>query len=424
MLSVLFPWCGPGSNRRHKDFQSFALPTELPHHQLACANGLQKYRFIGKKAKNTLFYATQHLICRFCSIFKQKLHLLKHLKYLNSFIFYVAAYVSFNSYGFASWTLLILSWIVIPGTELLIKPDNKNLAEAEENLAKADKLYDYMLHFVVVLQVATLFYFLRSMQDPNLSTWNVIARVGSMGMLCGIFGINVAHELGHRNNSYEQWLAKTLLLTSMYTHFFIEHNKGHHKNVATPQDPSSARYNEWVYAFYLRTISLTYVHAWKISNAEVKKKGKPFFSIHNEMLVLQTLQLLLIVIIGLVFSWVGIMYFLIAAFIGILLLETVNYIEHYGLQRKKTSETSYERALPKHSWNSNHVLGRIMLFELTRHSDHHYLASRKYQILKHHDEAPQLLTGYPGSMLLALVPPLWCALMNNQIKKLNLQTEQ
>jgi alkane 1-monooxygenase len=347
--------------------------------------------------------------------------LLKHLKYLNSFIFYALAYISFNSTGIACWSVLILSWIVIPCLELLIKPDNKNLAEAEENLAKQDKLYDYMLHAVVFLQVPTLFYFLYSLQQPDLTTLDIIGRVGGMGMLCGVFGINVAHELGHRNNTYEQWLAKILLLTSMYSHFFIEHNKGHHKNVATPKDPSSARYNEWVYAFYIRTISLTYAHAWKISADEVKKKGKSFFSLNNEMLVLQLLQLTLIVIIGVCFSWVGILYFLAAAFIGILLLETVNYIEHYGLQRKKTSETSFERTMPHHSWNSNHVLGRIMLFELTRHSDHHYMASRKYQILKHHVETPQLPTGYPGSMLLALVPPIWFAVMNNQIKKLNLR---
>ena len=112
------------------------------------------------------------------------------------------------------------------------------------------------------------------------------------------------------------------------------------------------------------------------------------------------------------------MYFLLAAFIGILLLETVNYIEHYGLQRKETTTGKYERALPQHSWNSSHVLGRLMLFELSRHSDHHYLASRKYQVLQHHENAPQLPTGYPGSMILALLPPAWFYIMNRRIKKM------
>jgi alkane 1-monooxygenase len=112
------------------------------------------------------------------------------------------------------------------------------------------------------------------------------------------------------------------------------------------------------------------------------------------------------------------LYFLAAAFMGILLLETVNYIEHYGLQRKSTDNNKFERALPKHSWNSNHPIGRMMLFELSRHSDHHYLASRKYQILQHHQNAPQLPTGYPGSMLLSLLPPLWFTIMNKKIKAL------
>ena len=113
------------------------------------------------------------------------------------------------------------------------------------------------------------------------------------------------------------------------------------------------------------------------------------------------------------------LYFLAAATIGFLLLETVNYIEHYGLQRSQKSDGKYERAMPQHSWNSNHILGRLMLFELSRHSDHHYLASRKYQILQHHEDAPQLPTGYPGSMILALVPPLWFYVMNKKIKQLS-----
>jgi alkane 1-monooxygenase len=109
--------------------------------------------------------------------------------------------------------------------------------------------------------------------------------------------------------------------------------------------------------------------------------------------------------------------FLGAAFMGMLMLETVNYIEHYGLQRKLGASGQYERAMPHHSWNSDHVVGRLMLFELSRHSDHHYLASRKYQVLRHHDNAPQMPTGYPGMMLLALVPPLWFSIMHKKIKE-------
>ena len=237
-----------------------------------------------------------------------------------------------------------------------------------------------------------------------------------MGLLCGTFGINVGHELGHRVNAFEQVLAKASLLTSLYMHFFIEHNKGHHKNVATPHDPSSARFNEPVYLFYFRTIIFSYLSAWKIANEEMKKKGHNL--LQNEMLQAHVIQFAFVVLILFSFGFTITVYFLLAALMGILLLETVNYIEHYGLQRKESAEGKYERAMPHHSWNSNHILGRLMLFELSRHSDHHYLASRKYQILKNHDDAPQLPTGYPGSMLLSLLPPVWFYVMNRRIKKL------
>lgn len=339
-------------------------------------------------------------------------------KYASPLIVYVMAWVAFTSYGWLTWLPMIYAWVFLPVMELFIRPDEKNLTAAEEELAKKDRIYDYLLYIIVLLQFAALFEFLHSMQNQLLLWWEIAGRVCSMGLLCGTFGINVAHELGHRVNKYEQVLAKALLLTSLYMHFFIEHNKGHHKNVATPEDPSSARYNEPVYSFYFRTIILSYISAWKIANVEMRKNGYPVLHWKNEMLQAQVIQLLFVTAIFLLSGWLITLYFLIAATIGFLLLETVNYIEHYGLQRKQTSEGKYERAMPQHSWNSNHILGRLMLFELSRHSDHHYLASRKYQVLQHHEQAPQLPTGYPGSMILALFPPLWFYVMNRKIKRL------
>jgi alkane 1-monooxygenase len=312
----------------------------------------------------------------------------------------------------------MIAWGFIPLMELMIKPDPKNMSAAEEELVKADKVYDTMLYLIVVLQFAALYMFLQSMRTGDLSWVDTAGRIWVMGMLCGTFGINVGHELGHRVNKFEQTLAKMLLLTSLYMHFFIEHNKGHHKNVATPQDPSSARYGEWVYTFYFRTVFFSYLSAWHIANTDAQKKGHAAFSIYNEMLLFHIIQAAFVAIIFFVFSPLATLYFLIAALIGILLLETVNYIEHYGLQRKQTGTGCYERTMPVHSWNSNHVIGRLMLFELSRHSDHHYLASRKYQVLRHHDEAPQMPTGYPGMMILSLVPPAWFFVMNKRVKAL------
>jgi alkane 1-monooxygenase len=341
----------------------------------------------------------------------------KAFKYTTPFIVYLLAWLSFTHTGWWCWLALLYAWLLIPLTELVLKPNAANMEAAEEEMAKKDRTYDYILYGIVLLQYPVLIFFLFAMQQPDLSTADIVARVLTMGLLCGTFGINVGHELGHRTNTIEQFMAKALLLTSLYMHFFIEHNKGHHKHVATPDDPSSASYGQSLYAFWIRTITGTYSSAWAIAADDLKKQALPAWHWKNEMLQFQILQLL--VIIGIYFTFGGtiLLYFIGAAITGILLLETVNYIEHYGLRRKQTADGKYERAMPAHSWNSNHVIGRLMLFELSRHSDHHYLASRKYQILRHHDNAPQMPTGYPGMMILSLFPPAWFYVMHKAIKK-------
>ena len=354
---------------------------------------------------------------------------IRAFKYLSPLIIYIGAFWSFSTTGWQIWMPLIWAWVIIPLAELFIKPIPANMGIAEEELAKKDKTYDILLYLIVILQYSLLIKFcIAMMQDAGVMTWqDITGRIWVMGLLCGTFGINVGHELGHRVNKFEQTLAKALLLTSLYMHFFTEHNKGHHKRVATPEDPSSARYGEPVYTFYFRTIIFSYISAWYIANDETRKKarlndtvgqGKPAFSLYNEMVQFTLIQIAFLGLIFFVFSWLITLYFIAAAFIGILLLETVNYIEHYGLQRRLSGEGKYERTLPSHSWNSNHVIGRLMLFELSRHSDHHYLASRKYQVLRHHDDSPQMPTGYPGMMILSLFPPAWFYIMNRRIKKL------
>jgi alkane 1-monooxygenase len=343
---------------------------------------------------------------------------IKYLKYTNPVLFYFLALISFKNDGFWCWLTVIYAFVVVPSLEVLIKPDQTNMDIAEEEMAKDDRIYDYLLYVVVLLQLPMLFFFLFSFDTSGLTTIDVVGRILTMGILCGTFGINVGHELGHRKDKFEQLLAKISLLSSLYMHFFIEHNRGHHKNVATYKDPSSARYNEVIYLFYFRTIIRSYQSAWNIANNEVTKKGKSVFSLNNEMIQFHFVQAIFLMIIYLSFGAAITLYFFAAAFVGILLLETVNYIEHYGLQRKEIGGGKFERTMPYHSWNSNHILGRLMLFELSRHSDHHYLATRKYQILRHHPNSPQLPSGYPGSMLIALFPPLWFYIMNKKINKL------
>ena len=334
------------------------------------------------------------------------------LAYITPIIVLFSLYTENN----LAFTAVFVLFVMIPFIELFTKGSTDNLSKIEEELEKENKVYDWMLYGLVPLQYLIMVYFLIQVSDESLPLSYKIGATTAYGMACGILGINAAHELGHRTTKHEQLMSKLLLLTTLYMHFFIEHNRGHHKNVSTDEDPASSRYGETVYAFYIRTILGSYSSAWHIESERLKKKNLAFWSINNEMLVYQLVQLILLILVGLIFGLKTLLFFIVGAFIGILLLETVNYIEHYGLKRKKKGDT-YERTMPIHSWNSNHPLGRLILLELSRHSDHHYMASRKYQILRHFDESPQMPTGYPGMLLLSLVPPLWFKVMHQRIDR-------
>lgn len=339
------------------------------------------------------------------------------MKYFSVLTIPATAIVAFHSTGWLSYLPLLYAFGLVPLVELLQAPDSRNLTEAEARQKSADPGYDLPLYIAVVIQYICLYIFLRSLATGDLNTSTLIGRTVSMGILCGILGINVAHELGHRPGKVDQFLSKILLMSSLYMHFIIEHNRGHHKHVSTEDDPASARYGESVYAFWARSIVFSYLSAWRLEALRLQKKQLPVLSWHNEMIIFQMAQMLLGAAILIFFGAKALMYFLAAALTGILLLETVNYIEHYGLRRKRRAEGGYERVMPHHSWNSDHLLGRLMLFELSRHSDHHYMASRKYQILRHHDRSPQMPTGYPGMMILALLPPIWFWVMHRQIDR-------
>ena len=341
----------------------------------------------------------------------------KFLKYFLALTVPLLAYFSFNGTGVITYAPMIEAFLLIPILELFFKPNSNNLSNAEEEMAKEDKSYDIVLYLLVPVIYFLLWEFLISMRE-TLTFSDRLGRILSMGLVCGGYGINVAHELGHRNNKFEQFLSKTLLLSSLYMHFFIEHNRGHHKRVSTKEDPSSARYGENIFSFWIRSVFTGYISAWNIEFSRLKRLKKFKFSLENEMLRFQLIQVLFVSSIYFVFGTQITIYFLFAAVMGFLLLETVNYIEHYGLQRKININGKYERVQPFHSWNSNHPVGRIMLFELSRHSDHHFNASRKYQVLKNHDNSPEMPTGYPGMMILSLIPPLWFYIMNKRIKKI------
>ncbi len=339
------------------------------------------------------------------------------LKYLLVLSLPILGAIAMCTQGLTTYLPLIEAFVLIPFLELFVKPNPKNLSEKEEQAFLKNPLFDVMLYLIVPVQFTLLLFFLFTIGDTSISITSRLGRLFAMGIACGVLGINVAHELGHRRKKFERYLGKSLLLTSLYMHFYIEHNRGHHKYFCTQRDPATARLGEAIYVFWFRSIYQTYLSAWRLEKDRLKKVGKSIFSLSNEMIIYHLVQAVFLLVITLIFGPFVLGQFLIAAAIGILLLESVNYIEHYGLMRNLNSNGHYERALPEHSWNSDHMLGRLMLFELSRHSDHHYITTKKYQVLAHHDDSPQLPTGYPGMILFALLPMFWIPYMNRRIEK-------
>lgn len=343
--------------------------------------------------------------------------MLKDLKYLLAFIPTACAYIAVLWGGAWSFAALIFAFGGIPLMELFTANDGDNHPAEQEDSRVVNRLFDVLLYLNVPLLFMLIWLYLNRISVGGLEIYEVVGMTFSVGIIIGTLGINVAHELGHRNTWHEKLMSKILLLSALYMHFFIEHNRGHHLHVATKEDPATSRYGETLYAFWIRSTFYSYLGAWKLEATRLNRAGQSVFSLNNEMLRFQLIQLAYLGTIAFVFGWQIMLLAIATAVVGFLQLETVNYIEHYGLQRKKMKNGRYEHVQPHHSWNSNHDMGRIFLYELTRHSDHHFKANRKYQVLRHFEKAPQLPTGYPGAMLMALVPPLWFGVMNPRVKR-------
>lgn len=343
----------------------------------------------------------------------------RDLKYLIAYILPFTGWMAVTMDGIYTYSALIFAFICIPLVEAFVPRSRDNLTAKEAKVKTSSLFFDMLLYLNVPIVYALLYLALHRVSNDVLTTGEIIGIVGSVGTVFGACAINVAHELGHKRGQLPQLASKVLLLPCLYMHFFVEHNRGHHLNVGTPEDPATSRYGEHVYRFWWRSVRDSYLHAWQLEAKRLTRAGKAIVGLGNEMLLYHIIQIAYLVIITWLFGLVGLGVAVAIAVFSFLLLETINYIEHYGLQRQKLPNGRYERVEVFHSWNSNHELGRLVLYELTRHSDHHYIASKKYQVLNHHDESPQLPLGYPGSMLLSFVPPLWFKLMNPLVAQHN-----
>jgi alkane 1-monooxygenase len=308
----------------------------------------------------------------------------------------------------------VLVFVIFPLLDILVGVDAENPPDSIIKWLEQDRYYRWCTYVFIPVQYAGLIFACWLWADGGLSTVDSIGLALTMGMVSGI-AINTAHELGHKRADLEKWLSKVALAQSGYGHFFIEHNRGHHVRVATPEDPASSRMGESFWAFLPRTVSGSLSSAWGIERARLERMGHSVWSIPNDILQAWAMTVGLFALLAIVFGPVVLPYLLLQAVLGFSLLEVVNYLEHYGLLRGKKEDGRYERCLPQHSWNSNNVASNVLLYHLQRHSDHHANPTRRYQALRHVEEAPQLPTGYAGMIVLAWFPPLWRRVMDRRL---------
>ena len=319
--------------------------------------------------------------------------------------------------GGPEWVLILplcINYFIIPFLDWIFGSDTNNPPEEIVPQLEEDRYYRYLTWVTVPLHFVTLFVVAWFVSTQDISSLSVLVMAVIAGTYSGLC-INTAHELGHKKLALEQWLAKIALTIPAYGHFCVEHNRGHHRFVATPDDPASARMGESVYKFALREIPGAFRRGWKVESERLRHRRLPTWSVHNGILQSYVGSLVLQGGLIMVFGWIMIPFLAVHNFCAWFQLTSANYIEHYGLLRKKDPNGKYERCKPHHSWNANYTFSNVVLFQLERHSDHHANSSRRYQSLRNYKDIPELPNGYFGTYLIAYIPWLWYRVMDKRL---------
>lgn len=308
----------------------------------------------------------------------------------------------------------VLTFAIGPLADALLGEDRNNPPQPVVPLLEQDRWYRWLTWAAVPVHVVTLVGCLAYATTADVGAGGFFALALGAGMAAGL-AINTGHELGHRNSRLERTLAKIALAVPAYGHFSLDHNRGHHRDVATPDDPASARMGENIYRFARREIPGAVLRAWRLERERLGNRGRPAWHRSNQLLQAWLLAAGIAAALVFAFGWLALPFLLLHHAAAYFQLTSANYIEHYGLLRERGPDGRHERCAPRHSWNSNHVLSNLALFHLERHSDHHVHPLRRYQSLRHLDDAPRLPSGYFGMYLLAWVPPLWFRVMDPRL---------
>ena len=319
--------------------------------------------------------------------------------------------------GIFWWFGPVLVFGIIPALDSLIGKDAENPPDSALKWLEQDKYYRWCTYLFLPIQFASLIFACAVWSSGELSFVESLGLAFTVAMVGGI-AINTAHELGHKRKSAERWLSKIALSQTGYGHFFIEHNRGHHVRVATPEDPASSRLGESFWEFLPRTVKGSLSSALELEKVRLGRVGKGFWTIGNDVLNAWAMTVVLFAALTTGFGIEVLPWLLVQALVGFSLLEVVNYLEHYGLLRRReevNGKERYERCRPEHSWNSNNVASNVFLYHLQRHSDHHANPVRRYQALRHYDEVPELPSGYATMIVLAYLTPLWRRVMDPKV---------
>lgn len=328
--------------------------------------------------------------------------------------FLAASLVKATGWGLFWWFGPIFVFGLVPLLDTLIGKDSENPPDSVLASLERDRYYRWCVYLFTPLQLAALVWACAKWSSGTLSLIDSLGLAMTVGVVGGV-GINTAHELGHKSEKVERWLSKVTLAQTGYGHFFVEHNRGHHVRVATPEDPASSRLGESFWAFLPRTFFGSLASAWEIEKSRLQRKARPTLCIQNDVINAWAMTAVLFGVLLGTFGVSILPWLLIQAIVGFSLLETVNYLEHYGLARQKGSDGRYEPCAPRHSWNSNNLASNVLLYHLQRHSDHHAYPSRRYQALRSFEEAPELPSGYGTMAAVALITPLWRRLMDPKV---------
>ncbi|MBT8063562.1 MAG: alkane 1-monooxygenase [Gammaproteobacteria bacterium] len=322
-----------------------------------------------------------------------------------------------TGYEWTLWIPLVFVYAVIPLLDHLFPNDASNPPEQIVPQLEADSYYRVLTHLTVPLHFATLVCGAWFAATQDLGVFGLLGLGLMVGAISG-YGMNTGHELGHKKSKADRLAARLVLAVPFYGHFTMEHNAGHHAQVATPEDSASSRFGESIYRFALREIPGGMRRGWRLERERLERQGSGAWSWRNEILQSYAISVLLYGGLLSAFGMVILPFLLIQTFWAWWQLTSANYVEHYGLLREKRPDGSYERCQPHHSWNANHLASNLVLFHLERHSDHHAYAARHYQSLRHFEDVPQLPSGYFGMFLLAYVPPLWFRVMDPRVLEL------